>query len=102
MSSQTYPYEALHRRDRKFAKKIEIGNDVWIGAGAVILPGVKIGDNVIVAANATVTADVVSDCVVAGVPARHVSTMSKIPLPKHDVALDDALADEQFQKKISN
>lgn len=51
-------------------KPVVIGNDVWIGANAVIMPGVKIGDGAIVGANAVVTKDVDSYAVVGGVPAR--------------------------------
>lgn len=51
-------------------KKVTIGNDVWIGARAVILAGVTIGDGSIVAAGAVVTKDVSSRTVVAGVPAK--------------------------------
>ena len=47
-----------------------IGNNVWIGDKATILPGVTIGDGVIVAANSVVTKDVPSYCVVAGNPAK--------------------------------
>ncbi len=50
-------------------RPIHIGNDVWLGANAVILPGVTIGDRSIVAAGAVVTKDVPADTVVAGVPA---------------------------------
>jgi acetyltransferase-like isoleucine patch superfamily enzyme len=50
--------------------KITIGNNVWIGAGAVILPGVSIGDNAVVAARATVTKDVPANTIVGGVPAK--------------------------------
>lgn len=49
---------------------VVIGDDVWIGANAVILPGVTIGRHVVVAAGAVVTKDVPSYCVVAGVPAK--------------------------------
>lgn len=49
---------------------IEIGRDCWIGARAVILPGVTIGDKSVVAAGAVVTKDVPSSVVVAGCPAR--------------------------------
>lgn len=49
---------------------IEIGNDVWIGARAIIRDGVKIGDGAIVGAGAVVTRDVPAFAVVGGVPAR--------------------------------
>ena len=47
-----------------------IGDDVWIGTNAVILPGVTIGSHCVVAAGAVVTKDVPDGCVVAGVPAK--------------------------------
>ena len=50
--------------------RIEIGDDVWIGGQAVILPGVKIGSHVIVAAASVVTRDIPDYSVVAGAPAR--------------------------------
>ena len=49
---------------------VVIGDDVWIGANAVILPGVTIGRHVVVAAGAVVTKDVPDYCVVAGIPAK--------------------------------
>lgn len=51
-------------------KKVTIGNDVWIGANAIILPGVNIGDGAIVAAGAVVTKDVPPLAVVGGNPAK--------------------------------
>lgn len=53
-------------------KSINIGKNVWIGAGAMILPGVTISDNAVVGAGAVVTKDVESDTVVAGVPAKFI------------------------------
>jgi acetyltransferase-like isoleucine patch superfamily enzyme len=47
-----------------------IGDDVWIGANAVILPGVTIGKHCVVAAGAVVTKDVPDNSLVAGVPAK--------------------------------
>lgn len=55
------------------SKKIEpvtIGNDVWIGLRVVIMPGVKIGDHVIIGSGAVVTHDIPDYAVVGGVPAR--------------------------------
>ena len=49
---------------------VTIGNDIWIGANAVILPGVTIGDRSVVAAGAVVTKDVPPHTLVAGVPAK--------------------------------
>jgi len=59
-------------RRKKMAqgKPINIGDDVWIGGNCTILPGVTIGNNVIIAAGAVVTKDVRDNCIVGGMPAR--------------------------------
>jgi acetyltransferase-like isoleucine patch superfamily enzyme len=49
-----------------------IEDDVWIGANAVILPGVTIGKHVVVAAGAVVTQDVPDNTIVGGVPAKEI------------------------------
>jgi acetyltransferase-like isoleucine patch superfamily enzyme len=56
-------------------KPIAIGNNVWIGAAATILPGVTIGDGAVVAAGAVVSRDVPANTMAAGVPARVVKTL---------------------------
>ena len=53
-------------------RPVYIGNDVWIGDRALILPGVHIGDGSIIAAGAVVTKDVPPYSIVAGVPARKI------------------------------
>lgn len=58
------------RRHIGQAKAVTIGRDVWIGGNCTILPGVTIGNNVVIAAGAVVTKDVPDNCVVGGVPAR--------------------------------
>lgn len=58
--------------DWRRAHGVTIGNDVWIGHGAIILPGRTVGDGAVVAAGAVVSKDVPAYTVVAGVPARPV------------------------------
>lgn len=56
---------------------IEIGNDVFIGANSIILPGVRIGNRVIVAAGSVVNRSIPDNCVVAGVPAKFIKTFDE-------------------------
>lgn len=66
-----HPLDAEERRSGlEYAKPISIGNDVWIGGGAIICPGVTIGDRSVIGAGSVVTKDVPADVVVAGNPAR--------------------------------
>lgn len=53
-------------------KKVYIGNNVWVGAHSVILPGVKVGDNAIIGAGSVVTKDVMPNTIVAGNPAKFI------------------------------
>lgn len=55
---------------KTYAEPVTIGNNCWIGAGAIILGGVTLGDNVSVAAGAVVTKSFRGDCLIGGVPAR--------------------------------
>ena len=62
----------------EMTKPIKIGNDVWVGGGAIILPGVAVGDGSTVGAGSVVTHDVEPYTVVAGNPARMIRRLSKI------------------------
>lgn len=68
-----------HPQSRPLSSKgpIEIGNNVWIGQNACVMPGVKIGDGAIIAANSVVTHDVPAYSVAAGCPAKVIKTLDK-------------------------
>lgn len=71
-----HPLTPMGRRKHLgIAKPIRIGNDVWIGGNVTILPGVSIGNNVVVAAGAVVTKDVPDNTLVGGVPAKFIRTL---------------------------
>jgi maltose O-acetyltransferase len=67
----THPLEAKARNSGKeFAKPVTIGNDVWIGGGAIICPGVKIGNGTVIGAGSVVTRDIPDNVFAAGNPAK--------------------------------
>ncbi|BCS32422.1 maltose O-acetyltransferase [Luteitalea sp. TBR-22] len=66
----THPLDAIERRGRESGRPITIGDDVWVGGGAIILPGVTVGARSVVGAGSVVTRDVPDDVVVAGNPCR--------------------------------
>jgi maltose O-acetyltransferase len=67
----THPLDAgLRAQGLEYARPITLGDDVWLGGGAIVLPGVTIGDRAVVGAGSVVTRDVPADEVVAGNPAR--------------------------------
>ncbi|GAB6099782.1 maltose O-acetyltransferase [Halanaerocella petrolearia] len=67
----THPLDAQERNSGKeMAYPIEIGDNVWVGGGAIICPRVKIGDNVVIGAGSVVTKDIPDDVVVGGNPAQ--------------------------------
>lgn len=68
-----HPRDPVERRaGLESGKPIHIGANVWIGGGAIILPGVTIGDDAVIGAGAVVTRDVASGATVVGNPARPV------------------------------
>jgi acetyltransferase-like isoleucine patch superfamily enzyme len=56
--------QGIYKRD------VDVGSNVWIGYGACILRGAKVGDNAVIGTNSVVTGDVPQNAVVGGVPAR--------------------------------
>lgn len=69
ISSENHP-SAPENRNTMVPAKVSIGNNVWIGAQASILPGVSIGDNSVIAAGAVVHKNVAPNTLVGGVPAK--------------------------------
>jgi maltose O-acetyltransferase len=72
-----HPLSAEQRLQKlSFVKDVSIGNNVWIGAGAIVLPGVSIGDNAVVAAGSVVSKPVDQQVLVAGNPAQFIRDLN--------------------------
>jgi maltose O-acetyltransferase len=65
-----HPLNAELRRKQEYGKPITIGSDVWVGAGALILPGVRIGSRAVIGAGSVVTRDIPDGVFAAGNPCR--------------------------------
>ena len=72
-----HPWNAELRRKEEFGKPIEIGADVWIGGGAIILPGVRIGAKAVIGAGSVVTRDVPDGVFAAGNPCRVIRAITE-------------------------
>ncbi|MFE4673823.1 sugar O-acetyltransferase [Streptomyces sp. NPDC056723] len=72
----THPVEPQPRRDKlEAALPVTIGDNVWLGGGVIVCPGVSIGDNSVIGAGAVVTKDIPANVVAVGNPARSVRTL---------------------------
>jgi len=71
----THPLDAALRRRQEYGKPIMIGDDVWVGGGAVVCPGVTIGSRTVIGAGSVVTRDVPDDVFAAGNPCRVLRTI---------------------------
>lgn len=72
--TESHPLDPIERKSL-LAKPVVVKRNAWIGAGAIILPGVTVGENAVVAAGSVVNKDVAANTVVAGVPAKVVKTL---------------------------
>ncbi|THE16282.1 chorismate mutase [Enterococcus hirae] len=74
----THPLHPVKRNSGlEYAKPIKIGNNVWLGGGVIITPGVVLGDNVVVGAGSVVTKSFPDNVVIAGNPARIIKTIDE-------------------------
>jgi maltose O-acetyltransferase len=65
-----HPLNAELRRQQEYGKPVDIGSDVWVGGGALILPGVRIGSRSVIGAGSVVTRDIPDNVFAAGNPCR--------------------------------
>jgi maltose O-acetyltransferase len=75
--SATHPMNAELRRKQEMCKPIEIGSDVWVGGGAIICPGVRIGSRSVIGAGSVVTRDIPEGVFAAGNPCRIIREISE-------------------------
>ena len=73
----THPLGADARRRREYGKPVEIGADVWVGGGAIILPGARIGARAVIGAGSVVTRDIPENVFAAGNPCRVVRPITE-------------------------
>ena len=77
LTTHAFPYVTMFDftdRDNKIVQYTNIGNDVWIGTNAVIMPGVVINNGAVIGANAVVTKDVEAYGIYVGVPAKKINS----------------------------
>jgi maltose O-acetyltransferase len=72
----THPMNAELRRKQEYSKPIEIGSDVWVGGGAIVCPGVRIGSRSVIGAGSVITRDIPDGVLAAGNPCRVLRTIS--------------------------
>lgn len=74
-----HPVDAPERNiGLEYARPITVGNDVWIGAGVSVLPGVSIGSNCVIGAGSVVTRDIPSNSIAVGNPCRVIKTIADV------------------------
>ena len=74
-----HPLDAELRRREEFGKPVEVGSDVWVGGGAIILPGVRIGSRAVIGAGSVVTRDIPDGVFAAGNPCRVIREIGEKP-----------------------
>lgn len=75
--TSSHPVDAILRRTHKITKPVSIGDDCWIGGNAIILPGITIGNGVVIGAGAVVTKDIPDNVMAVGNPAKVVRKLNE-------------------------
>lgn len=88
----THDASLLPTTGKYIFKPVKIGNRVFVGYGAIIMPGLTIGDDVVIGSNAVVTKDTPSGVVVAGMPAKIICTTQELA-KKREGDLQEAVFD---------
>ncbi|MBS9405708.1 sugar O-acetyltransferase [Halomonas sp. TRM85114] len=92
----THPFDAKLRRHQEFARPVEIGTDVWVGGGAIICPGVRVGSRSVIGAGSVVTRDIPDDVFAAGNPCRVIRDISDSDRPSMSGEDDGHPGDDSF------
>jgi maltose O-acetyltransferase len=74
-----HPFDAEQRREREFGKPVQVGSDVWVGGGALILAGIRIGCRSVIGAGSVVTRDIPEGVFAAGNPCRVIKDVTQVP-----------------------
>jgi maltose O-acetyltransferase len=72
----SHPLNAEERKTVEFSKAVSIGDNCWIGGGAIILPGISIGNNCVIGAGSVVTKNIPNDSMAVGNPAKVIKTLA--------------------------
>ncbi len=72
-----HPLDPVLRRQQEYGAPVTIGSDVWVGSGAIILPGVTIGSNTVIGAGSVVTRDIPEGVLAVGNPCRVLRTIEE-------------------------
>lgn len=75
--TSSHPLDAMTRRTHKITKPVSIGNDCWIGGNAIILPGITIGNGVVIGAGSVVTKNVPDNVMAVGNPAKVIKKLNE-------------------------
>lgn len=77
LSTTGHPVHPKHRADGMYSFPVTIGDNVWLGANVVVLPGVTIGENAVIGAGSVVTKDIPANVVAFGTPCRVVREINE-------------------------